>query len=149
MIRLRPLVALSRSAPVPQQVARLIELKDRRGRAAALGDGRIEFEPSFVVVQPPRAAMNDPDVVLLIDPHSDGPAEQPVIRQRLRPQRVDLEHRCLDCAPLGVRLVLQHGLADAERDDKCSQGCADKKVTFSRCAFHGFPRFESELRCHN
>ena len=45
------------------------------------------------------------------------------------------------------RLVLQHGLADAERDDECGQSRADKKVTFPRCAFHGFPRFESELRC--
>ena len=108
VIRFRPLVALPRSAPVPDQVARLIELKDRRGRTAALGDGRLEFEPSFVVVQPARAAMNDPDVVLLIDPHADGPAEQPVIRQRLRPQRIDFEHRRLDGASLRVRLILQH-----------------------------------------
>src|SRR5262245_8568187 len=89
--------------------------------------------------------MNDPDVVLLIDPHSNSPAEQPVFRQRLRPQWIDFEHGRLDSASLRIRLVLQHELADAKRDDKCSQGCADKKVTFPGYAFHGFPRFESEL----
>ena len=35
--------------------------------------------------------MNNPDVLLVVDPHADGRTEEPVIRQRLRPQRVHLE----------------------------------------------------------
>src|SRR6266853_2054065 len=81
--------------------------------------------------------MDDPDMILLIDPHSDCPAEQPVIRQRLRPQRINLEHRRLDRAPLGIRFILQHELANTECDDKCSQSCADNKIAPSRLAFHG------------
>ncbi len=113
----RPFVARSRAAPVPEQVARLIELEDGRGRTAALGDGRIQLEPLFVGMQPPRTAMNDPDVVLLIDPHSDGPAEQPMVRQGLRPQRIHLEHRRLDGRSRGACSVFEQGLAGSERDE--------------------------------
>src|SRR5207302_3616039 len=43
----------------------------------------------------PISAMDDPDVVLLVDPDADRHAEQPVIGQRLGPQRIDLEDRRL------------------------------------------------------
>src|SRR5205807_8858516 len=58
----RPLVARSRSAPGSHQVAGRVEHEYGRGRAAALGDGRVLFEPLFVDMQPSRAAMDDPDV---------------------------------------------------------------------------------------
>src|SRR5712691_474218 len=112
----RPLVARSRAAPGSDQVAGLVEHHYGRGRAAALGDGRLQLEPLFVVVQPSRAAMNDPDVILLVDPHSDGPAEQPVIRQGLRPQRVHFKRRRLDRGSRDARLVFEQGLAGSERD---------------------------------
>src|SRR6267378_5949804 len=112
----RPLVARSRTAPGPHQVAGLIEHQYGRGGTAALGDGRILFEPLFVDVQPSRAAMDHPDMVLLVDPHPDGPAEQPVIRQGLRPQRVHFEHRRLDGGSRGARSV-EKSLAGSERDE--------------------------------
>src|SRR5258706_2981139 len=115
---LRPLVARSRSAPGPDQVAGLIEHQYRRGGAAAFGDGRFQLEPLFVVVQPSRAAVNDPDVVLIVDPHSDGPAEQPMIGQGLRPQRVHFEHRRLDGGSRSAGPVFEKGLAGPDRDDR-------------------------------
>src|SRR5258706_1348807 len=115
---LRPLVARSRAAPGPDQVAGLIEHQYRRGGAAAFGDGRFQLEPLFVVVQPSRAAVNDPDVVLIVDPHSDGPAEQPMIGQGLRPQRVHFEHRRLDGGSRSAGPVFEKGLAGPERDDR-------------------------------
>ena len=54
----RPFVALPRAAPGSDQVARLIEDKYGRGRAAALGDRRIEFESLFVVVQPNQGLLD-------------------------------------------------------------------------------------------
>src|SRR5258706_22363 len=109
-----PLVARPRAAPGSHQVAGLIEHQYRRGRAAALGDGRILLEPLFVDMQPSGAAMDDPDVVLIVDPHADGPAEQPVIRQRLGPQRIDFEHRRLDRRSRGRGPVFQESLAGSE-----------------------------------
>src|SRR5712692_5330212 len=114
---LRPLVARSRAAPGPDQVAGLIEHQYRRGGAAALGDGRLQLEPLLVVVQPPRAAVNDPDVILIVDPHSDGPAEQPMIGQGLRPQRIHFEHRRLDGGSRRAGPVFEQGLAGPERDN--------------------------------
>ena len=63
--------------------------------------------------------MDDPDVVLLVHPYPDRHAEQPV--ERLRPERIDLEHRRLHIRALRLGLVLQHGLADAEADDRRDQ----------------------------
>src|SRR5262249_9733382 len=71
MIRLRPLVARSRTAPRTHQIALRIEDQYRRSRAAAFGDRRVELGAPLVVVQPARTAMNDPDVVLLVDPDAD------------------------------------------------------------------------------
>ena len=68
--------------------------------------------------------MDDPDVVLVVDPDADRHAEQPVIRQRLGPQRIDFEARRLDAAVLSSASVLQDHLPDAERGkdgDECER----------------------------
>ena len=41
------------------------------------------------------AAMNDPDLVLLVDAETDRLPEHPVVRHRLGPERIDFEHRRL------------------------------------------------------
>ena len=117
VVGLRPFVARSGAAPGAHQVALGIEHEHRRRGSTALGNGRIELSATLVVMQPAGAAMDDPDVVLLVDPDADGPAEQPVVGQRLRPQRIDLEHRRGDTRALRLGLALQHRLADAERHD--------------------------------
>src|SRR5262249_49909542 len=79
---------------------------------------RIELGADLVVVQPARpGAMDHPDVVVLVDPHADRPAEQPVVGQRFRPQRVDHEARRLHGRALRFGLLLQDHLPDAEPDD--------------------------------
>jgi hypothetical protein len=52
-----------------------------------------------------------------------------MIRQRLRPQRVDLEAWRLDGTRLCVDLVLEHGLAHTERHNECENRCADIEMT--------------------
>ena len=98
MVRVGPVVAFARAAPVADQIARLIELEHgRRGRAALRDRRRIGVactSPGFE-----RAgAMNDPDVILRIDRYADRLAEDPMIGQRLRPQRVHFESRRLSPA---------------------------------------------------
>jgi hypothetical protein len=61
--------------------------------------------------------MNDPDVVLCVDRNADGHAEQPLIGQRLGPQRIDLEERNLNHRMLRDRRAVQQGLAGHETDD--------------------------------
>ena len=61
--------------------------------------------------------MDDPDIVLGVDRDADGHAEQPLVGQRLRPQRIDLEDRRFHHRALRDRRVLQHRHADAERRD--------------------------------
>src|SRR5262249_42054359 len=117
VVRLRPFVARPGAAPGAYEIAVGIEHENGRRGSTALGNGRIELGTALVVVQPAGAAMDDPHVVLLVDPGADRPAQQPVVGQRLRPQRIDLVDRCADARALRLGLALQNRLADAERHD--------------------------------
>ena len=73
--------------------------------------------------------MNDPHVVLGVDRNPDGHAEQPLVGQRLRPQRVDLEHRGFDHRALLRRgLALHHDHAGTEADQARHEGDAAQQV---------------------
>ena len=63
------------------------------------------------------AAMDDPHIVLRVDRNADGHAEQALVRQRLRPERIDLEDRNLHHRLLRGRGAVRHGLAGQEADD--------------------------------
>ena len=126
MVRLGPLVgrALLWTTPAGNQVAGWIELEDRRGRVTALADARLrlsarEGELSAIQIAGIVAAMDEPDVVAIIDREADGLAEHPVVGHRLGPERINLELRRL----LGLsRRPIEHGLADAETDEQGDQG---------------------------
>src|SRR5262249_48223063 len=77
----------------------------------------IELGAALVVVEPARPAMDDPDVVLLVGPDADRPAQQPVVGKRLGPERIDLVSRRLDARALRLGLALPRPLTDAETDD--------------------------------
>ena len=124
MVRLGPLVARSRAAPVPHQVAGLVEHQHRRRAAAAFAGRRAELQALLVVVERGRAAMDDPDVVLLVDPDADRHAEQPVVGQGLGPQRIDFEHRRLHDLGL-VSLPVEERLRAAERREQRDERRAD------------------------
>src|SRR5204863_9061828 len=88
----RPVVTLAGSAPMPDQIAILVELENGWRRSAALCSGRVGGGVYFSRFE--RAgSMDDPDVILRIDRYANGLAEDPVVRQRLRPQRVDFKPR--------------------------------------------------------
>ena len=96
---------IGRTAPGAQQLAVGIELQNRGRGFAAIGDGAIlarladavdrlalfiggagrgSFESSLVVGQRARPVV-DPDMIMLVDIEPADLAEQPVVRQRLRP----------------------------------------------------------------
>ena len=87
------------------EVAGLIELQHRRRRRAALRDWRIRGGVQFTRFER-SGAMNDPDMVLRVHRNADGLAHDPVVGQRLRPQRVDFEARGLNVGGLHYGLFL-------------------------------------------
>src|SRR5204863_8843702 len=97
---------------------------------AALGGRWVEFLALFIVVQRRRAPVNDPDVVLFVGPKSDRLPEEKAAG-RLRPQGVDFEYRRLHHRALRFGLVLQYGLADAQRDDAAHKGNAGDELAIS------------------
>jgi hypothetical protein len=97
---------------VADQGAGRVELEHRGRRDAALLGELWRLGRGHLVVGAERgaAAVDDPDVVLGVHRHADGRSEQPVVRQRLGPERVDLEDRRFD---LGLRVdrgTIERGL---------------------------------------
>jgi hypothetical protein len=141
VVGLGPLVALSRATPGFDEISGRIEREHRRRSAATFA--YLELQRLFVIVERGRTAMNDPDIVLIVHPDPDGRSEQPVIRQRLRPKRVDLERRRLDSAPLRIHPALQYRLPYRKREDKRENSRANVKVTPVLGASHDSPPFEN------
>ena len=94
VVRRRPRVLIARAAPRLHEIAFGIELEDRRRRNAALADRRVRVHADFgALIQRRVATMDDEDVVVRVHAHADRRAQQPMIRQGLGPERVDLEPR--------------------------------------------------------
>ena len=95
MLVLRPVIALGgfRSAPRLDHVARLVELDDR-GRGVA-ADRLVAALGALVAIIHRARALADPDIVVLVDEDAADLPEDPIVRQRLGPARVDLEFRRL------------------------------------------------------
>src|SRR6185503_2271496 len=132
VVRFRPFIrrARLRAAPRAHQVAFLIELEHRRRGQAALGLGRVGEGVNLLRLERAGAAMNDVDVILLVDADADDVAHHPVIRERLRPHRVDFEARRLRAGlGLGGRGLLEHLLRDAKRGEQHEQRQPDEKRT--------------------
>jgi hypothetical protein len=69
--------------------------------------------------------MDDPHVVLCVDVDADRTPQEPVIRQRFRPQRIHFEARCLHgCLLLSQSLRGEESFASSETSKH-----ADKRRT--------------------
>ena len=91
-----PLVAVTRAAPVAQQISVDVELHDRRRRLAAFGLGRVLLRSLLVVDQRCRT-MENPDVAVRGGRDPGHLPENPVFRERFRPERLGLERRRCFC----------------------------------------------------
>src|SRR5262249_55091789 len=90
MVGLRPFVALAFAAPVSNEITGLIEFQNRRCRQAAGRARRIGGRINFLWFQG-ALPMDDPYMVLRIGRNSNRVAEEPMVRQWLRPQRIDFK----------------------------------------------------------
>jgi hypothetical protein len=106
-----------------------IKFQDRRSRQTARADGRIQG-CGFQIVIDGRFTMNDPHVILGVHRNTDDGPENPVIRQRLRPERIHFEHRRLNTSALSVCTVLKHGLSRSQSGQQNHDGASCIKVTF-------------------
>ena len=88
-----PFVALTGAAPGLHDIAGLIELDDRRRRDAAAHARR--RSAALLAIGQRAGAVHDPDMILRVDIDAADLADDPIVRQRLRPSGVDLELRRL------------------------------------------------------
>ena len=102
----RPIVPLAGTAPMPDQLAGRIEGEYRRSGEAAIRRRRIPSRVDLLGFERVHA-VDDPDVVVGIYVHPDRRAEQPMLRQRLGPERVDLEARRHDDLAVAGAAVLR------------------------------------------
>ena len=78
--------------------------------------------------------MNHPDIILLIDGDADRHAQQPFVRERLRPHRLNLELRSLSAGSLNHRFLVQN----VGRDSEGGQN-RQKRRTCIEISLHFFP----------
>src|SRR5215469_8294927 len=133
--RVRPIVSLAGPSPVTYQIARLVELQHRGRRGATIGGRRILRRIGFHSFQGSRA-VNNPDMVLCIDGDPDDISHDPMIRKRLRPERVNLETRSLGFRGLSCK--------DGNTDTANGLGMAEGVL---RASGRGAGEEKSEVAC--
>src|SRR5215831_3464492 len=92
MLRLRPFIAGTRTAPRTHEVAGLVKYEHGWRRDAAPGRTRILLGCPLSLGQRIRA-LDDPDAIKPIDRDAGDLTKDPVVRKRLRPQCIDLKLR--------------------------------------------------------
>ena len=128
VLLVRPLVAVAGTAPGLDDVALLVELDHRRRRHAALGGRWVDRRAALAVGQR-SGPVQHPDVVARVDGHTDDVPEQPLVRQRLRPERVHLQR-----SPRHVALrrggAVERALPEGERDAARDNGRRHPRLLF-------------------
>src|SRR4029077_983351 len=87
---LGPLIARAGAAPGAQQIAGSIKQENWRGGRAALGFGRVLLGSTLARRQRERA-LHHPDAIVFVGCDAGDLTEDPVVRQRLRPEWLDAE----------------------------------------------------------
>src|SRR6516165_722904 len=103
MLALRPLEAFPGAAPVAEQIAGLVEYQYRRRGNAALGFGWVLLGRALAWRERGRP-VHDPDAVMPVGGDAGDLSQNPFVRQRLRPERIDLKLRQRSSA-VGMRRV--------------------------------------------
>jgi hypothetical protein len=146
-----------RAAPAVHDVAALIECEHRRRREAAFADaqprpvaasrlgarrlGHLRGEGKLGAVQVARivSAVDDPDLILLVDAHADGHPEHPVVRHRLGPERIDFEDRHLAGLGLRLRRLLEGAFGQPSPTRATTKVAPIRKLRFTAPSFRPRP----------
>src|SRR5258708_13564489 len=73
--------------------------------------------------------MDDPDVIIGIDPDADRRAQHPVVRKGLWPQRIDFEAGRHVARRLRRDTFVERRLAKRKRAKECGKAGADKEIS--------------------
>jgi hypothetical protein len=120
--RLRPIVAFARATPGPEEVTSLVKLQYRGSRNASLSCGRVcrgVFFTGFKSANP----MDDPDMVGLIDRDADSAPEDPMVRQRPRPERIYFKYGGLHTGGFHRNFSQMHTGLNPKRGKKYCKRC--------------------------
>jgi hypothetical protein len=98
VLLVEPGVAVAWSSPGPPQLALGIQLEHRGRREAAVGNRRFDG-CADLVRREARWHVDHPEVIVIVDEQPADVAQDPVVRQRRWPRRIDL----VDRQPLGCR----------------------------------------------
>src|SRR5579871_5338233 len=90
-------------------------------------------------------AMNDPDMILRIRRNTDRLAHDPVIRERLRPQRIHFKTRCDDTGGFDHRMSFEQNRRDPQHSGERYQARTHVKIALhaapSLPEFSGFENY--------
>jgi len=111
------------TTPRTKEIAVPIELHDRRGAVAAIGPPGLS---SGLVFGERSGALDDPDAIVPIDGHARDLADEPPVRQRLRPLPIHGECRSVRLAGPGL---FDSRPPDAEADDDRRERGACDQIT--------------------
>ncbi len=114
--RNRPVISCPWPAPVPNEVASLIKLENRRCCSAAITYNWILLRVCLLQIEG-TLAMDNPDMVLGIDRHADGHSENPMVWQGLRPHWVHFKPWGLDTGGMYGRPLPEHDGRNTYGDD--------------------------------
>ena len=138
VIRLWPIIALGWTAKMADEITFGVELENlRRGYAALAGRRVLNGSDLGPCVQAPLT-VNDVYVIPRVDGDTDRGTNDPMVRKRLRPHRVDLEHRRLYVRLFRGRRSAETRLPDNERDENGQKSHANNNVSFPFQALHPF-----------
>ncbi len=116
----RPVVSRARAAPALDEVALGVELSNRWHRLAAPHGGLCRFR-TFLVVQYRVGPVQHPYVIAAVHGQARDLSENPVLLERLRPERIDDEPRAARHA-LRLGAPRRH-LRAADCDEYDNDGC--------------------------
>src|SRR5262249_25454177 len=128
VIRVGPIVTLAWSSPTRNEVSFLIELQNWGCWSAAYCCRRIRCRMDFVGFER-TCAVNDPHMVLSIDGNDNGLSENPVVRQRLWPERVYFETWSHGSCSFNSGLLLQDHTHDDKRAEQREKNRTDVNIT--------------------
>ena len=82
--------------------------------------------------------MDAEDMVSGVNRDADRGTQDPMIRQRLGPQRIHLENRRFHTRLLSRRCLVQHELTDTESNEHSDKACPNQDITFPHRTPHPY-----------
>src|SRR5229473_2695005 len=137
---LRPIKSFARSAPGMEQVSLLVEFQHRRRSDAAHGTRRRKRSADFIR-RVRGGPLQNPDVVLPVHSQPADLPSDPVVRQLLRPERLNSILRCLLREGSKCTSAKQNQQRDGEAHQAPCRSLAEKESVHEALRVNDLPQF--------